>query len=268
MKTDITYCSNYDDSRMCKTCSRNLSKYISNEETTISTSPLNEYKEHCKFFKQSEEVKIIEIEDLGMQYLTEKSKRKTRVKRLKCLDCGETFTRTADSIRLSLSQGGRIVCNNCSKTLTSTIEYSPLRKRWNNMKSRCYNKNNKSYKNYGAVGVTVCKLWRTSFKAFEEWALNNGFKEHLTLDKDILSDELGIYPHVYSPETCKWIPKEDNISYSSEKPVIKLDLEGNILQTYTSIAKAAKMTGCSSTGIGAVCNNKRSTCGGFKWKFA
>ncbi len=32
----------------------------------------------------------------------------------------------------------------------------PLYTVWKNMKKRCYNKNNKQYKDYGGRGITIC----------------------------------------------------------------------------------------------------------------
>ena len=38
------------------------------------------------------------------------------------------------------------------------------------MKSRCSNKNEPEYKNYGGRGIRVCDEWLNSFEAFESWA--------------------------------------------------------------------------------------------------
>ena len=54
---------------------------------------------------------------------------------------------------------------------------------WNQMKRRCSDKNNSSYKNYGAKGIEVCKVWEESFESFYLWALNNGYKDDLTIDR-------------------------------------------------------------------------------------
>ena len=67
----------------------------------------------------------------------------------------------------------------------------------NGMKYRCYNHSCKGYKNYGARGITVCDEWLNNerinigchnnstkgFIAFQKWALVNGYKENLTLDR-------------------------------------------------------------------------------------
>lgn len=37
---------------------------------------------------------------------------------------------------------------------------------WHEMKKRCYNPKVKSFKHYGARGVTICEKWRDSFSAF------------------------------------------------------------------------------------------------------
>jgi hypothetical protein len=39
------------------------------------------------------------------------------------------------------------------------LRYHPLYGTWSNMMSRCYNPNVKSYRDYGARGITVCERW-------------------------------------------------------------------------------------------------------------
>lgn len=82
--------------------------------------------------------------------------------------------------------------------------------------SRCYNPNNCRYARYGGAGVTVCEEWRDSPKAFIEWALANGWKEGLQLDKDILSEKLGIKPY-YGPETCMFVTHAVNTRQSTSR---------------------------------------------------
>jgi hypothetical protein len=71
------------------------------------------------------------------------------------------------------------------------------------MMSRCYNKNNPKYKVYGGRGIKVCKKWREDTTAFIEWAINNGYREDLTLDR-INNDS-----H-YCPDNCRWITRSQN----------------------------------------------------------
>lgn len=74
------------------------------------------------------------------------------------------------------------------------------------MISRCYNYKNAAYKNYGAKGVVVCDEWKNSYQSFLTWALNNGWKTGLCLDKDIKGDG-----KLYSPETCKFVTYRENL---------------------------------------------------------
>lgn len=96
---------------------------------------------------------------------------------------------------------------------------------WNNkrlyfifkgMLDRCYNSKEKNYRWYGAKGVKVCGEWIQNPKSFEEWALDNGYKEGLTIDRIDESKD-------YSPENCRWITNEDNAKYKSTTRIIEVD---------------------------------------------
>ena len=40
---------------------------------------------------------------------------------------------------------------------------------WTSMKQRCFNPNNKAYKNYGGRGISVCEEWIHSFQIFSDY---------------------------------------------------------------------------------------------------
>lgn len=70
---------------------------------------------------------------------------------------------------------------------------------WNSMKQRCFNPNNKAYKNYGGRGITVCAEWKTSFQSFCDYvsALPHFGEKGYTLDR-INNDGN------YEPGNVKW----------------------------------------------------------------
>ncbi len=122
------------------------------------------------------------------------------------------FEATVDNIKRGLVRKS-CGCHKYRHGEEQTVLYS----RWLSMKGRCYNKNKSDYYNYGGNGVTVCNAWKHNFNNFKDWAHSNGFREDLVIDKDELCDELGIYPKIYSPETCQWVTQSYNNSYTSSK---------------------------------------------------
>ena len=172
---------------------------------------------------------IIVLEDLGMQYRGNYTKRKFRTWKVKCSECGKVFLKYQSVINTSN-------CKECGnkKAAKKREKHGMWKHRlmsiYLSCKQRCYNKNHKQYKNYGGRGVTICDEWLNSFEAFIEWAFNNGYEDHLELDKDELCNQLGINPKIYSPQTCKWIPKSVNaISNLRQDNRTKLSYE-NIIQ--------------------------------------
>jgi hypothetical protein len=84
------------------------------------------------------------------------------------------------------------------------------------MKSRCYNKDSKYYKWYGAKGISICKEWLNNPQNFNNWSIDNGYKDKLSIDRIDGNKD-------YCPENCRWIRLEDNAKYKSTTNIIEVD---------------------------------------------
>ena len=74
---------------------------------------------------------------------------------------------------------------------------------WETMRNRCNNPHREKYKDYGSRGICVCEEWNNSAQNFCEWALSNGYKEGLQIDR---IDNDGNY----CPENCRWVTPKEN----------------------------------------------------------
>lgn len=70
---------------------------------------------------------------------------------------------------------------------------------YRDMKHRCHNKNNERYKDYGERGITIYNEWlgENGFINFYNWAMNNGYEDHLSIDRIDVDGN-------YDPNNCKW----------------------------------------------------------------
>ncbi len=73
---------------------------------------------------------------------------------------------------------------------------------WQCMLNRCRRKKDKYYHRYGGRGISVCEEWH-SFPPFYEWAVANGYKDILTIDRIDVDGN-------YEPANCQWITMVEN----------------------------------------------------------
>lgn len=107
----------------------------------------------------------------------------------------------------------------------------PLFNVWKGIKSRCYNKNNASYRDYGLRGIAVCEEWINSFETFHK-DMHEGYKEGLTIERKNVNKG-------YSKDNCCWITKLEQSK--NRRNTIYVTTEMGIL----SVTEAAKIAGVS-----------------------
>ena len=103
-----------------------------------------------------------------------------------------------------LLSGGSKTCGRC-KSVTSPLFVRTHKNRlyhtWSEMHRRCDGKStNASY--YFGKGISCCPDW-DDFDAFASWAINNGYKIGLEIDR--IDNAKG-----YSPENCRWVDHKTN----------------------------------------------------------
>jgi hypothetical protein len=71
---------------------------------------------------------------------------------------------------------------------------------WRRMKDRCNNPRASNYFNYGGRGIAVGDEWNHDFMAFFNWANENGYEDHLSIERINVNGN-------YERTNCKWIHK-------------------------------------------------------------
>lgn len=119
-------------------------------------------------------------------------------------DCGNIIIVQSGHLRSGHTQScgcyksDRIKETHCTKA----SQFPRLYGIWGKMKERCTNKNCKGYKDYGSRGIKVCNDWFNDFENFCLWALDNGYKDTLTIERINVNGN-------YEPQNCTWIPSEE-----------------------------------------------------------
>lgn len=110
---------------------------------------------------------------------------------------------------------------NLTKNHKHKMSGTRIYREWQSMKGRCYNQNDPRYDGWGGRGITVCEEWKNSFEKFFEWAMNNGYRNDLTLDR---IDNDGNY----EPKNCRWATQKEQSRNRSSNIRIKI---GNSTKT-------------------------------------
>lgn len=95
---------------------------------------------------------------------------------------------------------------------------TPIYKKWEGMKKRCLNKNERSYKDYGGRGIKICEKWMEFTGFYEDMA--ESFVEGLSIER---IDNNGDY----CKENCKWIPVEKQAR--NKRTVKKFPFRGKLM---------------------------------------
>lgn len=150
----------------------------------------------------------------------------------KC-DCGKEFYASVSSMKKMKSCG-------CLTKMYIRQEHfkhggtkTKLYYTWYGIISRCYNKNNKEYANYGGRGISMCDEWRYSFSTFRDWAYKTGYDEKLS-KKECSIDRIDPNGN-YEPSNCRWVTAKQQNNNRTNNIYITYDGETHTLSEWSEI---------------------------------
>jgi hypothetical protein len=157
------------------------------------------------------------IKDLGMN---EQIPAK-RIAQFRC-SCGKLFIGKINAVKV----GHKTSCG-CKRNGRPThgLSKHPLYRKWSGMITRTTNKKERSYRNYGHRGIVVCDEWRNDFLTFYNWAINNGWKKGLTIDRIDVNGN-------YEPNNCQWLTMKENTMKDRYSEFIKNNKVEEICDRY------------------------------------
>jgi len=118
-----------------------------------------------------------------------------------------------------------------------------LYKIWRDMLGRTMRPSHRRFVDWGGRGVTVCPEWALSYVAFREWALANGYRDDLELDR---IDNNGNY----EPGNCRWATEAQQAenrrttvrveAFGETKPIFVWSRDPRCRVSYTTLCERLK----------------------------
>jgi hypothetical protein len=101
---------------------------------------------------------------------------------------------------------------------------------WAGMKTRCKVVDNPWNARWAGRGITVHEEWVNDFVTFEKWALANGYKDGLTIDRIDVDKN-------YEPSNCQWITRSENSKRCRAEYVFKrkAHIQEHVMGTWAGI---------------------------------
>lgn len=84
------------------------------------------------------------------------------------------------------------------------------------MVRRCYDKKRRTYGAYGGRGIRICQEWLDDPSRFTTWAMSNGYKPGLTVDRIDVNGN-------YEPDNCRFVSFSENAKWQRRTHRITLN---------------------------------------------
>jgi len=210
-----------------------------------------------------------------LEVLSKSYRNKNSIQYYECkCDCGNIInTRKYCLISGSTKSCG---CLHKEKVSTHNITKTRFYRIWQNIKTRCLNKNHTYYKNYGERGINICDRWlnfdkfkEDMYDSYLEYVKDFGEKD-TSIDRE--NNNLG-----YSKDNCKWSTCEEQASnrreinwdkakFKNQKLFKAISPEG-IEYIEINQRKFAREYELDSNRVNSCLNNHQKTHNNWKFKY-
>lgn len=120
-----------------------------------------------------------------------------------------------------------ILIENCT---SHGLSNHPFYNIWGAMVQRCCNPKSEAYHIYGGRGITICEEWRNKPESFIKWAIKNGYKKGLHVDR--IDNDKG-----YSPNNCRVVTPQENCMNTSRNHWITYEGETRTIMQWSDKLK-------------------------------
>ena len=108
----------------------------------------------------------------------------------------------------------------------------PIRQRILSIRSymiyRCTNPSHRNYRYYGGRGIKICDEWLNDKESFYKWAINNGYKEGLQIDRIDTNGD-------YEPSNCRWTTSKQNCNNRRNNKHYTINNESHTIMEWCEI---------------------------------
>ena len=165
--------------------------------------------------------------------------------RVECLcDCGDITTPLLS--RVLNNKVHSCGCYRSEKSAQVNTKHgmsdTRLYKVWIGIKKRCYNKNDKAYKDYGERGIKICDEWmgEHGFENFYKWATENGYDKNAPFGECTI-DRIDVNGN-YEPSNCRFVDMKTQLQ--NQRKTVKITIDGEEL-TASEISEKYGIQSCT-----------------------